>query len=201
MPEKQTIERARADKREGKSPSTQAGEFVREEIHHIREGKHGARSTKQAIAIGQALPRHSSRSGARRNVGGIACIALETGARGGPPTDSRRTLGSRRTGGANERSGEASCRGAKSSANQRALGPVASCSKSGADPGGERLRRTNMHTLTLDDKEKKLLLEFLEPHLKELAHEIHKTDSRDYREGLEARTTMLKQLLTRLRET
>jgi hypothetical protein len=52
MPEKQTIERAREDAREGKSPSTQAGEFVREEIHHIREGKHGARSTKQAIAIG-----------------------------------------------------------------------------------------------------------------------------------------------------
>ena len=52
MPEKETIERAREDAREGKSPSTQAGEFVREEIHHIREGKHGARSTKQAIAIG-----------------------------------------------------------------------------------------------------------------------------------------------------
>src|ERR671937_508936 len=52
MPEKETIERAEQDKREGKSPSTQAGEFVREEMHHIREGKHGARSTKQAIAIG-----------------------------------------------------------------------------------------------------------------------------------------------------
>src|SRR5881397_1550891 len=52
MPEKATIERARQDKREGKSPSTQAGEFVREEMEHIREGKHGARSTKQAIAIG-----------------------------------------------------------------------------------------------------------------------------------------------------
>lgn len=52
MPEKETIRRARQDKREGKAPSTQAGEFVREEIEHIREGKHGARSTKQAIAIG-----------------------------------------------------------------------------------------------------------------------------------------------------
>ena len=52
MPEKETIERARQDKREGKSASTQAGEFVREEMEHIREGKHGARSTKQAIAIG-----------------------------------------------------------------------------------------------------------------------------------------------------
>jgi hypothetical protein len=52
MPEEETIERAREDAREGKSPSTQAGEFVREEIEHIREGKHGARSAKQAIAIG-----------------------------------------------------------------------------------------------------------------------------------------------------
>ena len=57
MPEKETIERARRDKREGKAPSTQAGEFVREEIEHVREGKHGARSTKQAIAIGLSKAR------------------------------------------------------------------------------------------------------------------------------------------------
>jgi hypothetical protein len=57
MPEKQTIERARRAKREGKSPSSQAGEFVREEIHHVREGKHGARSAKQAIAIGLSKAR------------------------------------------------------------------------------------------------------------------------------------------------
>ena len=59
MPEKETIERARRDKREGKAPSTQAGEFVREEIEHIREGKHGARSTKQAIAIGLSKARRA----------------------------------------------------------------------------------------------------------------------------------------------
>ena len=59
MPEKKTIERAREDKREGKSASTQAGEFVREEMHHIREGKHGARSTKQAIAIGLSKARRA----------------------------------------------------------------------------------------------------------------------------------------------
>src|SRR4026208_1793332 len=59
MPEKQTIERARRDKRAGKAPSTQAGEFVREEIHHVREGKHGARSTKQAIAIGLSKARRA----------------------------------------------------------------------------------------------------------------------------------------------
>src|ERR687891_20578 len=59
MPEKETLERARQDKREGKAASTQAGEFVREEIEHIREGKHGAQSTKQAIAIGLSKARRA----------------------------------------------------------------------------------------------------------------------------------------------
>jgi hypothetical protein len=59
MPEKRTIEKARQDAREGKAPTTQAGEFVHEEIEHIREGKHGARSTKQAIAIGLSKARRA----------------------------------------------------------------------------------------------------------------------------------------------
>ena len=59
MPDKETEERAEEDKREGKAPSTQAGEFVREEMHHVREGKHGARSTKQAIAIGLSKARRA----------------------------------------------------------------------------------------------------------------------------------------------
>jgi len=59
MPEKTTIRRARRDARQGKAPSSQAGEFVREEIHHVREGKHGARSTKQAIAIGLSKARRA----------------------------------------------------------------------------------------------------------------------------------------------
>jgi hypothetical protein len=59
MPEKETLERAARDKAEGKAPSTQAGEFVHEEIEHIREGKHGARSTKQAIAIGLSKARRA----------------------------------------------------------------------------------------------------------------------------------------------
>jgi Family of unknown function (DUF6496) len=59
MPEKQTIERAKRAKRQGKAPTSQAGEFVREEMHHIREGKHGARSTKQAIAIGLSKARRA----------------------------------------------------------------------------------------------------------------------------------------------
>src|SRR6266540_6619864 len=59
MPEKKTIKRARRAKREGKAPTTQAGEFVREEMEHIRKGKHGARSTKQAIAIGLSKARRA----------------------------------------------------------------------------------------------------------------------------------------------
>lgn len=59
MPGKTTLERARRDKREGKAASTQAGEFVREEMEHIRHGKHGARSAKQAIAIGLSKARRA----------------------------------------------------------------------------------------------------------------------------------------------
>ena len=59
MPKKQTIDRAQRDKREGKSATTQAGEFVREEIETIRKGEHGARSTKQAIAIGLSKARRA----------------------------------------------------------------------------------------------------------------------------------------------
>jgi hypothetical protein len=59
MPEKSTIERAKQDTESGKSPSTQAGEFVREEIHHVREGVHGARSVQQAIAIGLSKARRA----------------------------------------------------------------------------------------------------------------------------------------------
>jgi hypothetical protein len=59
MPEKETVERAKKDLREGKKPTTAAGEFVREEMEHIREGKHGARSTKQAIAIGLSKARRA----------------------------------------------------------------------------------------------------------------------------------------------
>jgi hypothetical protein len=59
MPDKETLKRAQKDRREGKSASTQAGEFVREEMHHIREGKHGARSPEQAIAIGLSKARRA----------------------------------------------------------------------------------------------------------------------------------------------
>ena len=59
MPTKETLKRAKRDRTEGKSASTQAGEFIREEMHHIREGKHGARNAKQAIAIGLSKARRA----------------------------------------------------------------------------------------------------------------------------------------------
>ena len=59
MPDKRTTERARKDKRAGKAPTTQAGEFVREEIHKIRRGEHGARSPEQAIALGLSKARRA----------------------------------------------------------------------------------------------------------------------------------------------
>jgi hypothetical protein len=59
MPDKQTIERAKKDLKSGKSPGTAAGEFVRQEIHHVREGKHGVKNAKQAIAIGLSEARRA----------------------------------------------------------------------------------------------------------------------------------------------
>jgi hypothetical protein len=88
MPEKQTLERARQAKREGKRPTSQAGEFVREEIHHVREGKHGVRSTKQAIAIGLSKARRAGvklpppPKGAKAKTRQSAAYAARAGRRG-----------------------------------------------------------------------------------------------------------------------
>src|SRR5437868_12742153 len=91
MPEKQTLERARRDKRQGKKPTTQAGEFVREEMHHVRQGKHGARSSKQAIAIGLSKARRAGvklpapgRGRAKSKTRKSAASAYRKGQRGGP---------------------------------------------------------------------------------------------------------------------
>src|SRR6184192_817048 len=98
MPEKETVERAEQDRREGKSPSTQAGEFVREEIEHIREGKHGARSSKQAIAIGLSKARRAGvklpppKKGAQsKKVRRQAKRDLAKGARGAAKPSARRS--------------------------------------------------------------------------------------------------------------
>jgi Family of unknown function (DUF6496) len=102
MPEKKTLERARRDKEQGKSASTQAGEFVREEIEHVREGKHGARSTKQAIAIGLSkarragvnlkAPRRGTTSAATRRQAARDTRRGRAGSRRPSSTRSRATL-------------------------------------------------------------------------------------------------------------
>jgi hypothetical protein len=103
MAEKRTLQRARRDRREGKSATTQAGEFVREEIHHVREGKHGARSTKQAIAIGLSkarragvpLPPPAKGQTSERTRRG-ARSAYRAGRRGTRKTSARRARATRR---------------------------------------------------------------------------------------------------------
>jgi uncharacterized protein DUF6496 len=88
MPEKATLKRARRDKRAGRAPTTQAGEFVREEMRHIREGRHGARSTKQAIAIGLSKARRAGvklgrpPAGAKARTKRDAAYASRAGRRG-----------------------------------------------------------------------------------------------------------------------
>src|SRR5262249_48691874 len=103
MPEKETIERARRDKRQGKRATTQAGEFVREEIHHIRRGKHGAGSTKQATGTGLSRarraglklgppPRGRANAKARKSAA-YASRAARRGHRKTSPTRSRAIVG------------------------------------------------------------------------------------------------------------
>jgi hypothetical protein len=128
MPEKQTLKRARRDKRQGKSASTQAGEFVREEMHHIREGKHGARSTKQAIAIGLSKARRAGvklRPPAKGRVSEktrrSAVSAYRKGQRGGRPSvrRSRGTLRALRHEGRSAASHMALSRQAREAARRR----------------------------------------------------------------------------------
>jgi len=120
MPEKKTLERAARDKREGKAPTTQAGEFVREEMDHIREGKHGARSTKQAIAIGLSKARRAG-VGLPPPKNGKTSTASRGGAGGGKPSParSRATENALRREGSAAASKPALARQARSSARKR----------------------------------------------------------------------------------
>lgn len=150
MPTKRTLKAARKDKREGKSPSTQAGEFVREEMHHIREGKHGARSTKQAIAIGLSKAR---RAGVKLPAPKKGTVSEETrksaaretaaGARGAKPVSRRR---SRAITAALKREGHtagsksALARHAKSAAQKRTAGARSAAARRAAETKGPALR-------------------------------------------------------------
>jgi hypothetical protein len=128
MPEEETVERAREDEREGLSPSTQAGEFVREEMEHIREGKHGARSPQQAIAIGLSKARRAGvklppPKRAKTRTKHQAKRDLAKGRRGGrkkpSPTRSRATRGALKREGRSAASHKALSRQARSAARRR----------------------------------------------------------------------------------
>ena len=151
MPEKKTLARARADKREGKSASTQAGEFVREEMHHIREGKHGARSTKQAIAIGLSKARRSGvnlrapkkgQTSARTRRSAMS--ALRRGRSGKKPSArrSRAVLGALRREGRSAASTQSLGRQARSSARRRGPRARAAAAMKAVRTKGPRARST-----------------------------------------------------------
>jgi len=148
MPERQTIERARRDKREGKSASTQAGEFVREEMDHIRDGKHGARSAKQAIAIGLSKARRAGvklapSEDSPPDVKRKAKRDLEKGAEHDTPspTRSRATRKALEKEGTRAASRTALARQAKKAASKRTAGERSAAAKKGARTKGAAGRK------------------------------------------------------------
>ena len=140
MPEKKTLERARRDREQGKAPSTQAGEFVREEMDHIRGGKHGARSTKQAIAIGLSKARRAGvplsppREGSERTRRQAARDERRgrSGARKTSPRRSRATEGALKREGGRAASRSALSRQAKSAARRRTRAQRSAAAKKAA---------------------------------------------------------------------
>jgi hypothetical protein len=150
MPEHEVIERAREDAREGKSPSTQAGEFVHEEIEHVREGKHGARSTKQAIAIGLSkarragvkLPPPKAGSAKMKKQAERDSAKGQSGEERKPSRKrSRATLGALRREGTQAASHTALARQARSSARTRSAASRSQAAKKAARTRAVRKRR------------------------------------------------------------
>lgn len=146
MPLKKAIERAEQDRRQGKSAATQAGEFVREEIHRIREGRHGARSTKQAIAIGLSEARRAGVKLPPPDAGRSSEATrhkaerdLEKGAQGGAGTSRRRakaTLGALEREGGAAASTPALARQARTAARQRTPAERSAAARQGAETKG-----------------------------------------------------------------
>ena len=150
MPEKETLKRARQDKRAGKAPSTQAGEFIREEIHHVREGKHGARSTKQAIAIGLSKARRAGvklgrpPASAKPRTRQSAAYASKAGRPGRKRTSPRRARAVRRAlkhEGRKAASRRSLARQARSAAHRRSAASRRRAAERAARTKGPRVRR------------------------------------------------------------
>jgi hypothetical protein len=150
MPEKATVKRARNARRAGKAPSTQAGEFVREEIHHVREGKHGARSTKQAIAIGLSKARRAgvkmpspppSASKRTRESAKSATRAARRGAARPSPTRSRAVTRALKHESRRAASHQALSRQAKTAARRRPASARRAAARRAARTKGPAVRR------------------------------------------------------------
>ena len=144
MPDKETLKHAEEDRREGKSPSTQAGEFVHEEMDHIREGKHGARSTKQAIAIGLSKARRAGVKLPPPKRGSTSRETRESARRDSPKRSKTSRTRSRATSKALRREGHSAAskgslaRQARSSARRRSAASRSTAAKKAA-----RTRRRN----------------------------------------------------------
>jgi hypothetical protein len=149
MPERKTIARAQRDKREGKAPTTQAGEFVREEVEHVRKGQHGARSAAQAIAIGLSKARRAGvdlpppkKGEASEETRHAAQRALEAGERPHEPSPKR----SRAVVGALKREGQAAAsetalaRQAKAAARERSPSERSAAARKAAQTKGPTQR-------------------------------------------------------------
>jgi hypothetical protein len=149
MPDKKTINRAKQAKRQGKSADAQAGEFVREEIEHIRQGKHGARSAKQAIAIGLSKARRAGvelkppkKGKTSEKTRKSAKQALEKGRRHEPisPTRSRAGVRALKREGRTAVSSLALSRQARSAAKKRSAAERSASAKKAAKTKGPRKR-------------------------------------------------------------
>jgi hypothetical protein len=146
MPKRETTRRARKAKAEGKSPSTQASEFVREEIEHVRQGKHGARSAKQAVAIGLSKARRAGvdlpppRRGSRASKLQAQRDAAK-GRRKVSKKRSRATRGALEREGTGSASGRALSRQAKGAAARRTAGERSAAARRAARTKGPEGRR------------------------------------------------------------
>ena len=150
MPEKTTLKRARQAKRAGRAPTTQAGPFVREEIHHVREGKHGAQSTQQAIAIGLSkarragvkLPRPpASAKRKTKQSAESATRAARRGRRQPSPRRARATSSALKRESRSAASGKALSRQAKSAARRRPAAARRAAARKAARTKGPQVRR------------------------------------------------------------
>ncbi len=149
MPEKATMKRARDAARAGKAPTTQAGEFVREEIHHVREGKHGAKSTKQAIAIGLSKARRAGVKLPRPPASAKATTkrSAESASRAGrrrtrpSPRRARAITGALKREGRSAASPKALSRQAKTAARRRSPAERSAAASRAARTKGPRVRR------------------------------------------------------------